>query len=55
MRVYKDTPFEFSLMPWELDPPRVSLMLVVKATFDLVDGAPCTIAEEQVPCLGEVP
>lgn len=55
MRVHKVTPFEFSLMPWELEPPKTSLMLVVKATFDLVHDGVCSIAETQVPCLGEVP
>ncbi len=55
MRVYKDTPFELSFMPWELEPPKTTLMVVVKATFALRDGGPCTVADEQVPCLGEVP
>lgn len=53
MRVYKDTTFELSLMPWELTPPKTTLLLVVKATFDLSDEV-CAIASEQVPCLGEV-
>ena len=55
MRVYKDTTFELSFMPWELEPPRTTLMVVVKGTFDLRDNVPCTIAEEQVSVLGEVP
>jgi uncharacterized protein YjbI with pentapeptide repeats len=55
MRVYKDTPFELSMMPWELEPPRSTLMVVVKATFSLGVDGPCGIADEQVPCLGEVP
>ncbi|MCC6877105.1 MAG: DUF2169 domain-containing protein [Sandaracinaceae bacterium] len=55
MRVYKDTPFELSMMPWELEPPRTTLMVVIKATFDLGQDGLCTIAAEQVPCLGEVP
>ncbi len=55
MRVHKDTPFEFSLMPWELEPPQTSLMVVVKATFDLVHEGECTISDAQVPCGGEVP
>jgi uncharacterized protein YjbI with pentapeptide repeats len=55
MRVYKDTVFELSLMPWELEPPRTSAIVVVKGTFRLVDGGPCPIADEQVPVLGEVP
>lgn len=55
MRVYKDTPFELSFMPWELEPPKTMLMVVVKATFNLANGGACTIADEQVPCLGEVP
>jgi hypothetical protein len=44
MRVHKDTSFELSMMPWELEPPRPTLMLVVKGTFRLVDGGLCTIA-----------
>ncbi len=55
MRIHKDTPFELSMMPWELEPPRPTLMLVVKGTFSLGEDGPCAIADEQVPCLGEVP
>lgn len=55
MRVYKDTDLEFTFMPWELEPPKTTLIVVVKATFDLIHEGPCTLAEEQVPCLGEVP
>ena len=55
MRVYKDTTFELSMMPWEVQPPRTALMVVVKGTFAFGDNGPCTIAEEQIPCLGEVP
>lgn len=55
MRVYKDTPFELSFMPWEVEPPRPILMVVVKGTFTLRDAGPCAVAEQQVPCLGEVP
>lgn len=55
MRVYKDTPFELSMMPWELEPPRPTLMLVVKATFTFGEDGPATIADEQVTALGEVP
>lgn len=55
MRIYKDTPFELSLMPWELEPPRTTLMLVVKATFAFGEDGPCTVADEQVTALGEVP
>src|SRR5690242_14383325 len=55
MRVYKDTPFEFSYMPWEPEPPRVHAMVVVKGTFTFGDKSPCAIAPEQVPVLGEVP
>lgn len=55
MRIYKDTPFELSMMPWELEPPRTTLVLVVKATFAFGEDGPCTIADEQVPVLGEIP
>lgn len=55
MRITKDTPFELSLMPWELEPPRTVAVMVVKGTFSLVDAGPARVADEQVPVLGEVP
>jgi uncharacterized protein YjbI with pentapeptide repeats len=55
MRIYRDTPFEFSYMPWEIQPPQTTLMIVVKGAFTIVPDGECTIAEEQVPCEGEVP
>lgn len=43
------------MMPWELEPPRTTLMLVVKGTFVLTDGALAAIADPQVPCTGPIP
>jgi hypothetical protein len=55
MRVYKDTSFEFGLMPWELTPPHASGLFFVKATFELAQNSPASIAPEQRPITGEVP
>jgi len=53
MRVYKDTPFEFGFLPWQIEPPQWAAMFLVKATFDLVQGT-CTIADEQLVTTGDV-
>jgi uncharacterized protein YjbI with pentapeptide repeats len=53
MRVYKDTPFEFGLMPWEVNPPTKVALVFLKGTFDLAPG--CPIAVEQQQITGEVP
>lgn len=52
MRIYKDTPFEFGLMPWELEPPRLDFLVFVKGTFSLAPGE-CVIAEKQATIHGE--
>ncbi|XXX80596.1 DUF2169 domain-containing protein [Sorangium sp. So ce134] len=41
------TPFATFTVPWQVRPPRDSLTLVVKGTFDLVPGAPAAIAPDQ--------
>ncbi len=54
MRVYKDTPFEFGFLPWQVRPPAPALMVLVKATFDLVHEGVATVAAEQVVTTGPV-
>jgi len=46
VRLFRDSPFELSFMPWAVRPPQQTLMLVVKATFTLEPGV-CAVAEEQ--------
>lgn len=54
MRVYKETPFEFGLMPWEIEPPRLDFLVFLKGTFSLCPGE-CPVAEKQATIHGEVP
>ncbi len=54
MKVFKDTPFEFGYLPWQVRPPRVSLMVVVKGTFSLRPDGYSVVAEEQMPTSGPV-
>ncbi len=54
MRIFKDTPFEFGLMPWEHEPPTPIALVFVKGTFDIVPGGECEIAAEQQTISGEV-
>lgn len=54
MKVFKDTPFEFGYLPWQVRPPRVSLMLVIKGTFALRPDGLAVVADEQMPTSGPV-
>lgn len=54
MRVYKDTPFEFGFLHWQVRPPEGALMVFLKGTFDLVHDGFCTIAAEQSLIAGPV-
>lgn len=54
MRYVKDSPLELGFRVWQLRPPKPSLTLVVKGTFDAALGDPAPFAEEQVPASGEV-
>jgi uncharacterized protein YjbI with pentapeptide repeats len=54
MDILKDTPLEVGYLVWQVRPPRPSLTVVAKATFALVDGGSCTLAEEQHPVTGPV-
>lgn len=49
------SPFHVFPMAWQLRPPRDSLILVAKGTFDLVSGEPARPAEEQLLPSGELP
>jgi uncharacterized protein YjbI with pentapeptide repeats len=51
----KDTPFELGLFTWRVRPGQDTLVVAVKATFTIVPGAPCALADEQRPCMGEEP
>ena len=35
MRLLRDTPFEVGFLVWSFQPPQPSMVVVVKATFDL--------------------
>lgn len=54
MEVLRATPFEHAALVCPLRPPEPSLVLVVKATFELVHQGVARIAAEQVPCMGPV-
>ncbi|MCC7537004.1 MAG: DUF2169 domain-containing protein [Deltaproteobacteria bacterium] len=54
VRLVRDTPFEVGWIVWSVRPPRPSLTLVVKGTFDLRDGRDCELASEQRPCTGDL-
>src|SRR4051812_44294907 len=47
LKVVRDTPFEFGSLTWQVRPPKPSLTVVIKATFDLVHDGVCAIAPEQ--------
>jgi len=49
------TPFHAFPMSWQLQPPQDATIMVVKATFDLVQGGPARPAEEQILPAGEEP
>ncbi|MGE0788946.1 MAG: DUF2169 domain-containing protein [Sandaracinaceae bacterium] len=53
MRFVKDSPLELGFRVWQLRPPRPSLTVVVKGTFDAAAGDPAPFADEPVPATGE--
>lgn len=55
MDLLNDTPFAFGHLAWQLQPPRWSLTLVVKATFDLVPDGVATPADEPRLVTGDEP
>lgn len=54
MEIIKDTVMELGYLLWQVRPPRPSLTFIAKASFRLVDGGTCTLAEEQHPVTGPV-
>ncbi|MBN1203399.1 MAG: DUF2169 domain-containing protein [Myxococcaceae bacterium] len=54
MDIVKDTALEVGYLVWQVRPPRPSLTVVAKATFALVPGGTCALAEEQHPVSGPV-
>jgi uncharacterized protein YjbI with pentapeptide repeats len=55
MEFLNQTPFEFALTPWEADPGRWRLTLIVKGTFDLAPDGVAVPAAEQRPPTGDEP
>jgi len=55
MEFLNQTPFEFALTPWEADPGRWRLTLIVKGTFDLTPDGVAVPAAEQRPPTGDEP
>jgi len=53
MDLIRDTPLEVGFLFWPLRPPRVSMIVVVKATFALESGF-CPLAPKQKPTTGEM-
>jgi uncharacterized protein YjbI with pentapeptide repeats len=53
VKLVKDTPFEVAWLVWRIRPPKPSLTVVVKATFDLVALGDCPIAGEQALPTGD--
>lgn len=54
MYFVKDSPLELGFRVWQLRPPTPSLTVVVKGTFDPVEGEPASFADEPVPPTGEI-
>lgn len=52
MELVKDTTMEVGYLLWQIRPPRPGLTLIAKATFSLVGGGPCMLAQEQQPVCG---
>jgi len=54
MHYVKDSPLELGHRVWQLRPPTPSLTIVVKGTFDPVDGGPAPFSAEPVPPTGGI-
>lgn len=54
MEPIQDTTLQLGYRVWQVQPPRPSLMVVIKGTFLIQKGAPCILADEQEPCGGDV-
>jgi uncharacterized protein YjbI with pentapeptide repeats len=53
VKLVKDTPFEVAWLVWRIRPPKPSLTVVVKATFDLCALGDCPIAATQALPTGD--
>jgi len=51
--IVKDTSFEIGWLAWQARPPRPSLTVVVKGTFDLVPSGECPISGLQALLTGD--
>lgn len=49
MQIFQDTIFEVGTRVWSIEPPKPSMMVAVKATFDLIHGGLAALATEQEP------
>ena len=54
MDIIHATPMTFGFLTWPLRPPQLTLVLVVKATFDIVKDGSATMAESPRQCHGPV-
>ncbi len=54
MDVIQATPMSFGFITWPIRPPQLTMVLVVKATYDIVDGGEARLADVQRPCHGAV-
>lgn len=52
--IVTDTALDVTAFPWQLTPPRDCLIVVVKASFDLVPGEPARLRSEAATLLGDV-
>ena len=53
MKIVKDTPIEIGWLVWQARPPRPSLTVVVKGTFDLVPAGECPLSGLQALLTGD--
>lgn len=52
--IVRDTPMVPFAFPWQIRPPAHNLVVMVKATFDLVDGQAAKLCEDQSPPSGDL-
>jgi uncharacterized protein YjbI with pentapeptide repeats len=53
LKIVKDTPLEIGWLVWQARPPRPSLTVVVKGTFDLAPSGACPISALQALLTGD--
>ncbi len=52
--VSTDLPLSVAALPFQVSPPRTSLTVIAKGTFDLVEGENATISPDIEPLLGDI-